>query len=1062
VWIALAVLLGLAQVGSGALTGVVRDPAGAAVPGARVTITAAATGARRAAVSTADGVFAAPDLTPGDYIVEVEQSGFRRARREGVRVSTGETVRLDIVLAIAGLDEQVSVRAETPVLRAERAALGALVDHQRIVELPLNGRSFVTLAALAPGVALPPASSLPRINGGRPRTNEYLFDGISVLQPEPGQVAFFPVVDAIDEFKIESNSPPAEFGRFNGGVVNLTTKAGTNALHGDGFGFFRHEALNARNYFTPPDAPTPIYRRSQTGGVVGGPIVRDRSFFFVDYQAGRQTIGRTITSTVPTMLQRQGVFTEAVGGRVPVIYDPATTASNGTGGFTRSPFPGNTIPSDRVDPAARALVARYPLPTSAGTANNYTRVGDEQDDQDQFDLRIDHRLGSGGDQVFGRMSVVRDRLVPVTPLPDGSGATSSGALGPQDTDAAAFASRVQHVVGDRWLNQLRVGDTRRAVTRTAVALPTFLIAGYQQLGAPPNTVTDFATGVTEVADSLAWVTGRHAWKTGFDWRWVRLNVVQPPSPYGSYGFSSLFTDLPGVASTGSPFASFLLGQVQTFSIDLQPNQIRNRARIQEYFVQDDWKLSDRITLNLGTRYTLNFPSYEEHNQAAVFNLQTRQLDYLGVNGVSRSARRLHKTDFGPRLGLVARAGERTIVGAGYGMVWIEQAGITTPFTTPVFPFLQTVSERTLDNVTPAFALAGGPSVAPIPLTPDAGLGQGVFAVDAGLGSGYVQQWNASWQRELGANTALEVAYVASTITHVGIPDTNLNQLTADQLALGTPLLQRVTNPYFGVIPRSSSLGDPTISVAQLLKPYPEYTTVSLYRNNVGTTSYKGLEIGLRRRTSRGLSYSVSYTRSKLVDDASAVFDASILTGPVANYPVADSFDRARERDYSTGDLPHVFVSSLVWAIADAWTVSALLTLQSGAPIAVTQATNFNAFAGFGVQRPNGVGDPTLPAGDRTPERWFNTAAFAVAPQFTIGSASRNPVRGPSYRNLDLAFTRRVAVSHGVVLDLRAELFNALNTTAFGAPNAVLGAANFGTITAAGDPRVGQLAVKLVF
>ena len=426
----------------------------------------------------------------------------------------------------------------------------------------------------------------------------------------------------------------------------------------------------------------------------------------------------------------------------------------------------------------------------------------------------------------------------------------------------------------------------------------------------------------------------------------------------------------------------------------------------------------------GVRYTLNFPSTEENNQVAVFNLETQQLEYLGRDGQPRAARQLHKLNFGPRLGIVGRITDKTVVRTGYGMVWIEMAGITTPFTTPVFPFLQTVSQRTLDNITPAFTLAAGPSVEPIPLTPNAGLGQGVFAVDRDLGSGYVQQWNTSLQRELTSNISVEVAYVGSKITRVGLPDTNLNQLTVEQLAQGTSLLQRVPNPYFGTIPRSSSLGDPTIPRAQLLKPYPQYTTVSLYRNNVGTTIYHGFYTKLEQRFSRGLSYLVSYTRSKLMDDASSVFDASILTGPVANYPVADSFNRRLERDYSTGDIPHVFVASAVWdipfgvnrrsrapgvlgALVNDWTLTGVLTLQSGIPIAVTQTTNNNAFAGFGTQRPNLIGDPTLPADERSVSRWFNTSAFATAPQFTIGTSSRNPVRGPGYRNLDLAVMRRV-------------------------------------------------------
>jgi len=1084
-----------AQVGAGGLAGIVRDQTGIEVEDATVTVTATATNLMRMTSTLADGGYVFPGLSPGTYTLRVERSGFRALVQEGVTISTGETASVDVQLQVGGLDETISVTADAPFIRRDTSSLGQVIDHATIVALPLNGRSFITLAGLAPGVALPPGSSLPRINGGRPRTNEYLFDGISVLQPEPGQVAFFPTVDAIQEFKIESNSPPAEFGRFNGGVVNLTTRAGTNVVRGSVFEFVRNEALNARNFFASTNPEKPAFRRNQFGGVVGGPLRRNQTFFFTDYQGQRQSIGRTVISTVPTLLQRLGIFTEAMGGRVPAIYDP-TTGSTGT----RSQFPGNAIPLSRMDPVARALLDRYPLPTSAGTANNYRRVDNEAVDQDQVSLRIDHRF-SGGDLLFGRLTRFREEFIPVAPLPDGSGVTS-GTLGPQKTHAWSFASSHQRAFSDRLLNELRVGDTRRTVGRAAAqldtsasaglslpgipssarfpnTLPTFLIAGYTQLGSPPNTATDFGTSVTQIADTLTWLRGRHTLKLGADLRWERLNVVQPPSPTGSFTFSSLFTDLPGTANTGTPLASFLLGQVQQFSIDLQKDEIRNRAHIQEYFAQDDWRLGRRWTLNAGLRYTLNFPSVETSNRAAVFNLETRQLEYLGQNGVPRAARELHKLNFGPRFGIVGRVTDKTVVRTGYALVWIEMAGITTPFTTPVFPFLQTVSQRTLDNLTPAFVLSQGPRVDPIPFTPLAGLGQGVFAVDRGLGSGYVQQWNASAQRQLSTNTAIEVAYVGSKITHVGIPDTNLNQLTAEQLAQGPSLLQRIPNPYFNVISRSSSLGDPTIPVAQLLKPYPQYTTVSLYRNNVGTTLYHGAYVKLEQRQARGLSYLLSYTRSKLVDDASSVFDASILTGPVANYPVADSFNRRLERDYSTGDIPHVFVASgvlslpagdgrhvhpggFLGAVVNDWSLAGVLTLQSGVPVAVTQATNNNAFAGFGSQRPNLAGDPALTADERSVARWFNTAAFSTAPQFTLGSSSRNPVRGPGYRNLDLAISRRVPLHRGSGLEIRAEVFNVTNTPPLGSPNGTFGSAAFGTITTAGDPRVVQLAVKYQF
>ena len=553
-----AVLPARAQTAAGEITGLVRDQAGAAVPGATITVTDTRTNLQRVVVSTGDGVYAVASLAPGEYRLDIELSGFKPVRREGVRLATGEKARIDFDLAVGDLQELVTVVGDAPIVRAESASLGTVVEHEQVVQLPLNGRLFIMLAAIAPGVALPPNSVLPRINGGRPRTNEYLFDGISVLQPEPGQVAYYPIVDAIQEFKIESNSPPAEFGRFNGGVVNLTTRSGGNAFHGSVFEFFRNEHLNASNFFQRANPTKPEYRRNQYGGLLGGPVVKDRTFFFVDYQGQRQRIGRTVTSTVPTLLQRQGMFTEAIAGRIPVIYDPATTV-----GSSRSPFPGNTIPRSAMDPVALSLLDRYPLPTSAGTANNYSRTADEINDQEQGDVRLDHKFASGRDQAFGRLTYFQDRSVPVTAFPDGSGTIPAGsvAIGPQDTRAWAFASNYQHTFSSNLLNEVRIGDTRRTVERTATQLPgpagaalnipgipantnfpntmpTFAPNGYQQLGSPMSTASNFNTSVTEIADSLTWLKGRHTVKLGLDWRWERLNVIQPPWPTGTFTFST--------------------------------------------------------------------------------------------------------------------------------------------------------------------------------------------------------------------------------------------------------------------------------------------------------------------------------------------------------------------------------------------------------------------------------------------------------------------------------------------------------------------------------------------
>lgn len=1093
-----------AQAGQAELTGEVRDGSGAVVPDAKITLTRVDSNEKQVTTAGSAGVYTFTSLKPGIYTLSVEAQGFKRFVRDGVQLSTGERIRVDVDLSAGAIEESVNISADAPLLRTESGGLGQVIDNRKIVALPLNGRIFIQLVALAPGVALPPASFFPRINGGRPRTNEYLYDGISALQPEPGQVAFFPIIDAIQEFKVELNSPPAEFGRFNGGVINLTTKAGTNDFHGSAFEFFRNEALNARNLFAPKtaaDPNKPVFRRNQFGFVLGGPVIKNKTFFFADYQGTRQLIGRVRISTVPTLLQRRGIFTEPIAGVAPRVFDPETTQPKPGGGFTRTQFPGNVIPDQRFDGVALELLNRFPLPTSSGTANNFRRVANEPDTQDQFDVRVDHRF-SDKDQVYGRYSYARDFTEPVTPLPDGSGNITSGALGNTETLGQSFVSNYIHFFSPRLSNELRVGYTRRSIDRSALLLdgppseeiglpgipsnaafenelPTFNVTGYQLLGPPANTDSIFRTDVTEIVDTLAFQRGKHSIKAGMDFRWERLDVIQPPSPTGTFLFSSLFTDLPGTAGTGNPLASFLLGQVQTFSIDLQQKAIRPRAHIQEYFVQDDWKPSRSLTINVGLRYTLNFPSTEVDDQGAIFNLSAEQFDFLGKDGFPRSGRELHKGDFGPRLGIAYRLGERTVIRSGYGLIWIEQAGITTPFINPQFPFIQTVNQRTLDTINPAFVLSHGPSVTPIPITPDAGLGQGVFSVDRTLGSGYAQQWNVAVQRELTNNMYFDVAYAGSKITHVGIPDTNINQLTVDQLKLGTALLQRVPNPFFGEIPRSSSIGDPTIPVAQLLKPFPRFTTVSLFRNNVGNTNYNAFEVKLEKRHSKGLSFLICYTRSKLIDEASSVFDASILTGPVANFPVADSFNRKLERDVSSGDIPSVFVSSFTYdlpfgrghainlkgfagMLVEGWQFAGVITVQSGLPLAVTQATNFNAFAGFGTQRPNRVADPELSSDRRGTAKWFNTAAFQVAPQFTLGTSSRNPVRGPAYRDADIALIKRTYINERMNFEFRAEAFNLTNTPPLGAPNVVLGTPGFGSINSAGDPRVIQFAIKFNF
>ncbi len=1090
------------------LQGRVLDASGAVISNASVVLIQTSTSFRQETLSSGSGDYSFTHLNPGSYRIDVTAPGFQRLSRTGLTATVGQTASVDLVLSIGGEQQTVTVSADAPLLQAAVSDIETHIPGETVVAIPLNSRNFINLATLAPGVTLPPGTVLPRINGGRPRTNEYLYDGISALQPEPGQVAFFPIIDGIQEFTVEADNVPAEFGRFNGGVVNVATRAGSNTFHGSLFEFFRNEDLNARNYFSRT-GPKPEYRRNLYGGTIGGPVLHDRLFFFGDYQGIKALIGRTVISTIPTLAQRQGIFTNA-NGIGPHIYNPATTRLV-NGKYVREQF-ANDVITTPLDPVAKALLARFPTPTNlTATANNYTRTANDADHQNQFDFRVDGALRRR-DRAFGRYSYFNDVEQPVTPLPDGSGAVTGSVIGTGGVVGLSHVLGQQavfdeiHTFTDHLLNDVHVGYTRRGNTingptlgNTASAalgipgiptnaefnnaLPLFTFAGYQQLGPSASTFSQYQTAVWQVEETVNFTRGKHAFKAGADLRFYQLNAISPPNPTGSFAFTTTGTNQQGTASSGNAIASFLLGQVDTFAIDLQESKIRPRDHIQEYFLQDDWRASDKLTLNLGARWSLHSPSTEKTNQGAIFNLSTQQLDYAGQNGNPKSARELHYDNVAPRLGLTYLLAPKTVVRSGFGIVFIDQSGITTPFTLPQFPFIQNVQQRTQDSVNSAFQLSAGPSVAPIAFTPDAGLGQSVYTADRSAGSGYVEQWNVALQRELTNHLSIDVAYVGSHIVHVGIPDSNLNQLTAAQLAQGLSnpgfLTGQVTNPFFGQVPGSSTIGGKTVAAAQLLKPYPRFQNVATYRNNSGTANYNALEAKVEQRVSSGLYFLFAYTHSKLIDDASSVFSSTVLSSPNSSSLIAaDTFRPYLERDSSNGDMPNVTSIAVTYdlpvgrghrfashgvtnLLIGGWAVNAIGSLQSGMPVTVTQATNSNSFAGFALQRPNVVAKTGLSPDARTPAKYFNTNAFTIAPQFTIGNASRNPVRGPAFRDLDLALVKHTRFTEKMDAEFRGEIFNVTNTPAFAQPNGSFGAAAFGSITSTTtEQRVVQLALRV--
>jgi hypothetical protein len=1048
------------QAGKAELFGTVVDPSGLPVQSAKVLARQSATGLDIKVSTNERGQYHLLGLAVGGYVLSVQRDGFETYLRSGIVLRMGDQTLLEVRLQLGQSSQDIKVTSRTTLLEMTTGTVSYHLNRKEVETLPLDGRNFIHLIALSPGVALPGGGSLlPRINGSRPRTNEYLYDGISVLQPEPGQVAFYPVIDAMEEFKLNINAYSPEYGRSNGGTVMVIGKSGGNDFHGSLFEFIRNEDLNARNYFAP-SGPKPEFRRNQFGLAIGGPIRKNRTFFFTDWQGTRLRTGITRQSVVPTVVEKAGVFASA-------IYDPSTSP--------KSPFPANTIPVNRFDPIAVQVIKHYPDPNLTGP-NNYRRTAVEPDRQGQFDGRIDHVLNSRH-RAFARGSYLRDDDHPVTFLPDGSGALTTGVIGQAITRGHGVSTEYDWALSPTILNQARFGYTRRAVQQSSLqdggitvpgapvstfplTLPIFTVTGYQQIGPSSAANSNFTTSVTQYLDTLSVVHGRHTFKLGTDIRREALDIINPSNPTGAYAFTTTGSNA-SLGGGGNAFASLLLGQVNSYTVDIQKQALRERAHIAEFFAGDEWTVSRRLTLNIGTRYTLNFPSTEVSNQGAVFNLKTQLLDF------PETARKLECCNLGPRVGLAYRFGDSWVVRSGYGMVWFEQTGITTPFTLPQFPFVQTLGQQSLDNINPAFILSKGPSVQVSSPNPNSGLGQGVFGADRNVSSGNSQQWNLTVQKTIGKDINLELGYLGSKNTHLGLPEANLNQVPAADLALGAALTAKVPNPYYGVIPASSYLGQATITAQQLLRAYPKFSTVALFRDNVADSEYEAFQAKLEKRLSYGLTLTFAYTFSKLIDDASTYFSQTIFTGPtLTTIGAADAFNRKLERDVSSGDIPRVFSAGWVyqiprWHKISGWEIAGLVRVQSGDAVPVTQATNNLSAFGYAVQRPNRISNPNELSG-RSASEWFNVAAFSPAGLYRIGNSSRNPVRGPGLQNADVMIGNTFRVSERFRLEFRAEAFNISNTPPLNDPNGLFGNSAFGTITSAGNPRDFEFAAKLHF
>lgn len=1132
---------------TGTIQGTIRDATGGVLVGADVSVTNVNTNEIHKLITGDNGAYIVPQLQPGTYRVTASLVGFKTATVDAVKLDVQQIRTVDLRLDVGTPTETVQVTASTAAIEVVSSTLSQTIENKRIIDLPLNGRNPFSLATLSPGV-IPGSGSSPWISGGRNATSEVSIDGVSIVGPENNvsilDLIYTPSVDAVQEFSVQTNSVSAEFGRLGGGVINVVTKSGTNSLHASAFEFLRNSALDANNFFSNrAGIAKGSFKRNQFGGTVGGPVLlprlydgRDRTFFFFDYDGTRQRAAGVGTFTVPPAEWRRGDFSNLRNdrGQPIIIYDPLTTRETSPGRFTRDPFPNNIIPESRINPVARNLMRFWPLPNTTPTnpftqTNNFTAAGTNISDNDQLTVRIDHNIRSNW-RMFARVSTLRSNGAPFNAF--GNVGTSSGD-GPNVGGARSVTIDQVYTFSPSLLLNARYGfgrrrlvrrpfsagfdittlgfpeNVRRAAELQALEFPRFDVNGVSSLG--QATFTDLVIIPMNHSFNVnaTKTTSRHTWKFGMDYRKLLLNFLQLGQPSGQYGFDQRWSQQdPNVASATAGFgmASLLLGVPTGGSISHDPTPA-SASSYWGFYVQDDWKVTSRLTLNLGLRYDLDVPRTERFDRLSIFRLDAPSpiagmvpgfpnlrgaMDF--VNETRRRQVPIYKKNVGPRFGFAYRIGSDTVVRGAYGIYYAasayQAAGHTGTAGMEGFrsstPFITSLDGRTpinfLDNPFPdGFNFPTGKSLGPATFL-GLGVSESVFISNA---NPYIQQWNLNVQRELPGNILFEVAYMGSKGTRLidGESGVVLNQLDPMFQSLGTRLQDLVQNPFFGVITNpTSTLSRPTVQRGQLLRPFPQYTAVTAFRKPAASSIYHAMTLRADKRFSHGLSFLISYTTGKLIDDASQTVS---FLGPAGNKQ--DAYSRRAERSISTQDVAQRLVISYVYELPfgrqkrffnvgnsvaarllSGWQFNGITTFQSGTPLIITSSQN-NAGVFSPGQRPNWNGRSAKIEGGRRADRiarWFDISVFTFAPPFTFGSTPRTmpDVRTPGQHNFDLSLFKNNTFGEGkYVAQFRVEFFNAFNTPQFAAPGQTLGSSNFGVIGGTAiNPRQIQLALKLFF
>jgi len=1140
-----------AQSTSAQITGTITDPSGAVVPQASIRVVQSGTGLVRETQSNDAGNYVVPLLPPGKYRITAEKQGFKPMVRPEIELQVDQVARIDFVLQVGDATQTVEVAAPAPLLDQETSALGQVIDNRTILQMPLNGRMAFRLVQLTSGVLTTASSNgqfgdisvgtfddnVFSVNGGRARTNEVMVDGVPSTTGFLNLFTHVPSVDSTQEFKVQSNAMSAEWGRFGGGVINVSTRSGTNQFHGSLFEFFRNSAMDANDFFNKrAGKDTPPFRMNQFGGTLGGPVSlgkiyngRNRTFFFIDYEGTRWRRGDVYITTAPSALERSGNFTQTLTntGQMIQIYDPVTTRANPAqaGQFVRDPFPGNVIPPTRLDPVGVNLVKFYPAPNTAGdpftATNNFVSNAARRINKDSGGARLDHSLKDSW-RIFGRLGVTRTLLHQpdhfnneATPGVGANGdivfhyytaaLDNTITLSPNTLldvrygFARFYWSRATRSFG---FDQTKLGLPEATVRNFQIPVfPVISVEGYSAMGG--GTYLKTGQDTHSLLPSVTKNAGRHILKMGADLRLRRNNLFVISNGGGTYSSTRPFTRGPNpnvfTANAGNGVATLLLGVAASGSVNSIPGVSLQNWYYAGY-LQDDIKISSRLTLNLGVRYETESPYTERRQQLAWFDFDIPSpaknaafpnlkggLRFPTVDTPSRYVYDWDKNNFSPRVGLAYTFLPQTVFRAGFGVFYspLETNNDLNAYT-PVLGtgFVATTPfVGSLDGLKPFRYLSNPfPDGLVKPTGSSAGaatlLGQEVRTWDYAARTPYTAQWNASLQHQFGGTLLVEAAYAASRGVKLA-RGYQRDTLDPRYLSLGAALQQLVDNPFAGTI-TVGALAQPQVTRRQLLLPYPQFNGVNVINSGSADSVYHSLQMKVEKRFSHGYTFLVSYTAGKLITDA-----VNSLTGlglQASGTGVQDWYNLRAERSLSEMDQAQALtVSSVVdlpfgqgrpllngfrgvrGKLLSGWQLGGILTYRSGYPLSLSAPIT------GGGNRPNSTGVSAHITSSRSRgekvARWFDISQFTIPPAFSFGNVSRTlpDVRGPALANLDASLVKNTRLREKTELQFRAEFFNATNRAHLGLPNTAAGSLQFGQISStAALPRVLQFALKLTF